>query len=82
MRAHPAGPLHADVLAQASTAGPRPSTSDELNDLPAAVWPRGATRSGTGVVTFAGLDVRDLTEQYGTPHCEQRPACTSASGTG
>ncbi len=67
MRAHPAGPRHADVLAQASTAGPRPSTSDELNDLPAKVWPRGATRSDTGVVTFAGLDVRDLAEQYGTP---------------
>jgi diaminopimelate decarboxylase len=38
-----------------------------LNALPAEVWPRGAARSATGVVTFAGLDVRDLTERYGTP---------------
>jgi diaminopimelate decarboxylase len=67
MRAHPAGPRHADVLLPASTAGPRPSTSEELNNLPAEVWPRNADRNPQGVVEFAGLDVRDLAQTYGTP---------------
>src|ERR1700754_4957393 len=59
MRAHPAGPLHADVLPPGSTAGPRPSTADELDELLPAVWPRHARR--------AGVDVRALAEEYGTP---------------
>jgi diaminopimelate decarboxylase len=67
MRAHPAGPRHADVLLPANTAGPRPSTSDELNDLPDGVWPRNAARAGDGVLRLAGVDVRDLAERYGTP---------------
>jgi diaminopimelate decarboxylase len=67
MRAHPAGPRHADVLLPANTAGPRPSTSDELNDLPAEVWPRNAARDGNGVLALGGVDVRDLAERYGTP---------------
>ncbi|MEV6602862.1 diaminopimelate decarboxylase [Kutzneria sp. NPDC051319] len=67
MRAHPAGPRHADVMVPANTAGTRPSTSDELDALPANVWPLGARRREDGVVTLAGVDVRDLAEQYGTP---------------
>jgi diaminopimelate decarboxylase len=67
MRAHPAGPRHADVLLPANTAGPRPSTSDELNDLPAEVWPRNAARADDGVLALGGVDVRDLAERYGTP---------------
>jgi len=67
VRAHPAGPRHADVLAPANTAGPRPSTADELATLPQAVWPRNATRRADGVVELAGVDVRDLAERYGTP---------------
>jgi diaminopimelate decarboxylase len=67
MRAHPAGPRHADVLVPANTAGPRPSTPDELNDLPGEVWPRNAGRADDGVLRLGGVDVRDLAESYGTP---------------
>src|SRR5918998_705974 len=67
MRAHPAGPLHADVFPPGNTAGPRPSTSDELDELLVDVWPRGARRDTDGVVRLAGVDVRALAEEYGTP---------------
>jgi diaminopimelate decarboxylase len=67
MRAHPAGPRHADVLLPNNTAGPRPSTADELDGLPPEVWPRNAARGDDGVLRTAGVDVRDLAERYGTP---------------
>jgi diaminopimelate decarboxylase len=67
MRAHPAGPRHADVLLPANTAGAQPSTPDLLNELPPEIWPHNATRGADGVVRLAGIDVRDLAERYGTP---------------
>jgi diaminopimelate decarboxylase len=67
MRAHPAGPRHADVLLPANTAGAQPSTPDRLNELPSEIWPHHATRGADGVVRLAGIDVRDLAERYGTP---------------
>jgi len=67
MRAHPAGPRHADVLLPANTAGAQPSTPDRLNELPPEIWPHNATRGADGVVRLAGIDVRDLAERYGTP---------------
>src|SRR5436190_6288995 len=67
MRAHPAGPRYAEVLPPAKTAGARPSTPDELDDLVHGVWPRNARRGADGAVTIAGVDVRDLAERYGTP---------------
>ena len=67
MRAHPAGPRHADVMAAGSTAGDRPSTADQLDYLHPTVWPRNAQRNASGVVELAGVDVRALAEQYGTP---------------
>jgi diaminopimelate decarboxylase len=67
MRAHPAGPLHADVFPPSNTAGPRPSTSDELDELLPEVWPRGVRRDAGGVVHLARMDVRTLAEEYGTP---------------
>ncbi|MCS7479966.1 diaminopimelate decarboxylase [Umezawaea endophytica] len=67
MRAHPAGPRHADVMTSGSTAGSRPSTSDDIAHLHPEVWPRNAERGEDGVVRFAGVDVRDLAQQYGTP---------------
>ncbi|WP_031464580.1 diaminopimelate decarboxylase [Sciscionella sediminilitoris] len=67
MRAHPAGPRHADVLAPGDTAGPQPSTLDTLDELPALVWPRGSSRGERGSVAFAGVEVADLVEEYGTP---------------
>jgi diaminopimelate decarboxylase len=63
VRAHPAGPrsgeLHTDRPAEGAPA--------DLNLLATAVWPRGASRTGDGVLSLAGADVRDLAEQYGTP---------------
>ena len=61
--AHPAGPLHGDVL----PADHPPAPPADLNALPAAIWPRGARRGDDGVLTLAGADVRDLAEQFGTP---------------
>src|SRR6201982_2617505 len=60
--AHPAGPRHGDVL----PADHPPAAPEDLNDLPEAVWPRGARRSG-GVLTLGGVDVRDLAAEFGTP---------------
>ncbi|WP_019855239.1 diaminopimelate decarboxylase [Actinopolyspora mortivallis] len=66
MRAHPAGPRHADVLVPSS--GPAaPSSVEEVNHLNPAVWPRNAARRADGVTTLAGNDVRELAERYGTP---------------
>jgi diaminopimelate decarboxylase len=67
MRAHPAGPRHAEVLLPANTAGPRPSTPDELDRLSPEIWPRNASRGEDGVVRLAGVDVRELAREFGTP---------------
>ncbi|MEB3368276.1 diaminopimelate decarboxylase [Saccharopolyspora mangrovi] len=67
MRAHPAGPRHADVVPPGNTAGPSPASTGEIDLLHPHVWPRNSERGADGVVRVAGLDVRDLAEQYGTP---------------
>ncbi|WP_206793173.1 diaminopimelate decarboxylase [Amycolatopsis sp. MtRt-6] len=65
--AHPAGPRHADVYPHADTSGLQPSGVEELDKLPAKVWPRNTFRAADGVVRIAGVDVRELAEQHGTP---------------
>jgi diaminopimelate decarboxylase len=60
--AHPAGPRHGDVL----PADHPPAAPEDLNALYEGIWPRGARRSG-GVLTLAGMDVRDLAAEFGTP---------------
>ncbi len=60
--AHPAGPRHADVL----PADHPPAPPADLNALDPSVWPRGARRVD-GVLTLAGVDVRDLAGEFGTP---------------
>src|SRR6059058_3536450 len=65
--AHPAGPRHADVYTHADTSGLQPSGVEELDKLPAKVWPRNTFRAADGVVRIAGVDVRELAEQHGTP---------------
>jgi diaminopimelate decarboxylase len=67
VRAHPAGPRHADVTASAETAGHPPAESAELDELAARVWPRNARRDADGALRVAGVDVRDLAAQHGTP---------------
>ena len=65
--AHPAGPRHADVYPHADLSGFPPASGDELDKLPAKVWPRNAFRSHDGVVRIAAVDVRELADKYGTP---------------
>jgi diaminopimelate decarboxylase len=67
MRAHPAGPLHADIQAPPETAGPRPLDAAGLDELAPVVWPRNAARGDDGALRIAGVDVRELAEAYGTP---------------
>lgn len=67
MRAHPAGPLHAGISAPPETAGPRPVDAAGFDELAPSVWPRHAARGESGALEVAGVDVRDLAEQFGTP---------------
>jgi diaminopimelate decarboxylase len=60
--AHPAGPRHGDVL----PADHPPAPPADLNALDQAIWPRNAQRRD-GVLTLAGIDVRDLAAEFGTP---------------
>ncbi len=60
--AHPAGPRHGDVL----PADHPPAPPDDLNALPAGIWPRRARRVD-GVLTIGGADVRELAAEFGTP---------------
>ena len=71
MRAHPAGPRHGEILAPAG-APPLPADAEALHALTPGVWPSGARRSDEGglaarSVTIAGVDVRDLAADFGTP---------------
>ena len=67
MRAHPAGPRHAEVLPPGNTAAPRSATVAEIDQLHPVVWPRNAERAEDGAVHVAGVDVRALAAEYGTP---------------
>ncbi|MEO6879502.1 MAG: diaminopimelate decarboxylase [Mycobacteriaceae bacterium] len=66
MRAHPAGPRHADV-STSETRPERPLSPAEVDALPAQVWPRSAVRGADGALTVGGVDVRELAQTYGTP---------------
>ncbi|HUR74525.1 MAG TPA: diaminopimelate decarboxylase [Sporichthya sp.] len=61
--AHPAGPRHADVVAHADGITP----PHDLNALDAQVWPTNFARGEDGVCRMAGLDIRDLAAEFGTP---------------
>ncbi|HET7900839.1 MAG TPA: diaminopimelate decarboxylase [Candidatus Nanopelagicales bacterium] len=71
MRAHPAGPRHGEILAPAG-APPAPTDSEALHALAPSVWPLTAVRLpddglAARAVTVAGVDVRTLAEDFGTP---------------
>jgi len=66
MRAHPAGPLHADVVADHASVD-RPGSSAELNRLSPAVWPSSAARNAHGAIEIGGVDVRDAVGAFGSP---------------
>lgn len=61
--AHPAGPRHADVLTEGYHAPP----PADLNALPPGIWSRHVARNERGALTIAGVDVRALAEEFGTP---------------
>ncbi|MGW1677745.1 diaminopimelate decarboxylase [Saccharopolyspora sp. NPDC002376] len=67
MRAHPAGPRHADVVLPGNTAGPVPATAEDVDQLHPQVWPRNSERGADGALRIAGIDVRELAERFGTP---------------
>jgi diaminopimelate decarboxylase len=61
MRAHPAGPRHADLLPEA---GPGLPPAD-LHALAEHVWPGGLSRDATGVLRLHGHAVPDLAAAHG-----------------
>ncbi|MFI7548135.1 diaminopimelate decarboxylase [Micromonospora sediminimaris] len=64
MRAHEAGALHGDI----GNRGPAwLRTPDDVNALVPQLWPRNVTRGADGALTVAGLGVRDIAAEYGTP---------------
>ncbi|WP_349880568.1 diaminopimelate decarboxylase [Micromonospora sp. HUAS YX12] len=64
MRAHEAGALHGEI----GTRGPAwLRTPVDVNALVPRLWPRNVARGPCGALTVAGLDVRDLAAEYGTP---------------
>ncbi|MGD9954695.1 MAG: diaminopimelate decarboxylase [Candidatus Nanopelagicales bacterium] len=71
MRAHPAGPRFGEILAPAG-APAAPADAEAMHALDPNVWPSTAVRAGGDglaqrAVTFAGIDVRDLAAEHGTP---------------
>ncbi|GGO09046.1 diaminopimelate decarboxylase [Micromonospora parathelypteridis] len=64
MRAHEAGALHADI----SNRGPAwLHTPEDVNALLPTLWPRSVTRGADGALAVAGLSVRDIAAEFGTP---------------
>ncbi|MEU1586265.1 diaminopimelate decarboxylase [Micromonospora sp. NPDC005710] len=64
MRAHEAGALHADI----NNRGPAwLRTPEDVNALLPTLWPRSVARGADGAVAVAGLSVRDIAAEFGTP---------------
>ncbi|SIR62635.1 diaminopimelate decarboxylase [Micromonospora avicenniae] len=64
MRAHEAGALHGEI----GTRGPAwLRTPADVNALVPELWPRNVRRGADGSLAVAGLSVRDLAAQFGTP---------------
>ncbi|MFE1331787.1 diaminopimelate decarboxylase [Streptomyces microflavus] len=61
--AHPAGPRHADVMAEGHYSAP----AADLNVLDEKVWARTVTRDADGALTVGGIAVARLAEEFGTP---------------
>jgi diaminopimelate decarboxylase len=64
MRAHPAGPRHAELLADHGVGAP----PADWGGLDPAIWPSGVARdSSSAALTLHGVDVRALAGEHGTP---------------
>jgi diaminopimelate decarboxylase len=67
MRAHEAGALHAEG-GQLGHSGPSwLSTPRDVNALVPALWAGSVRRCDEGALTVAGLDVREVANEFGTP---------------
>lgn len=66
MRAHPAGPRHGGEAPHHST--PRPESTESALDLDAGIWPASVRRNDSGALEIAGMDVRDLANEFDTPY--------------
>ncbi|MDG4789644.1 diaminopimelate decarboxylase [Micromonospora sp. WMMD1102] len=64
MRAHEAGALHGD-LGMRGPAWLR--TPEDVNALVPQLWPRNVARDADGALVVAGLGVRELAAEFGTP---------------
>ncbi|MFP5347421.1 MAG: diaminopimelate decarboxylase, partial [Actinomycetes bacterium] len=63
MRAHEAGALHAEGYGAPSWL----AVPDDANELVPQLWASGVSRGRAGALTVAGVDVRDLAADFGTP---------------
>src|SRR5690606_33572634 len=64
MRAHEAGALHGDI----GERGPSwLRTPADVNALVPQLWPANVERAADGAIRVAGVDVRDLAAEFGTP---------------
>ena len=63
MRAHPAGPRHAEQLAES---GPAPLPPPD-GTLDPALWPDGVVRGADGALTMCGRSLPELAAEQGTP---------------
>lgn len=64
MRAHEAGALHGEI----GSRGPAwLRTPVDVNALVPDLWPRNVARAADGALAVAGLSVRDLAAEFGTP---------------
>jgi diaminopimelate decarboxylase len=61
MQAHPAGPRHALIAEESRLVDP------SVDPLQFPVWPHNASRNSHGALTIAGIDIRTLIEQHGSP---------------
>jgi diaminopimelate decarboxylase len=61
MQAHPAGPRHALIAEESRLASPN------IDPLEFPVWPVNASRNEGGVLSIAGVDVRSLVAEHGSP---------------
>jgi len=65
MRAHPAGPLHGEVLVSPE----RPAIPDAaaMARIDPGIWPATARRNPSGQLQIGGMSVVDLAARHGTP---------------
>jgi diaminopimelate decarboxylase len=67
MASHEAGELHSPGYGEIATVPGWLRAPDDLNALLPSLWAQTVHRAGSGALAVAGVDVRAIAEQYGTP---------------